>query len=311
MKKFSFLVSLFLIVYASTAQNVLIFQPDAGKNDGTDEGGLHGGKDSFVYDEQYLTNYGTSVVFASNPISTCNLTNLLGYIKFDVSNLPADVDSVFVIFMMYQYVNYCYSNCDNNFDLRYVTTPWDEVQLNWNNKPASGEPFSDTVRITFPYLGGPLKLDITQAYKAWKSGTVVNEGFTIYPLDGWCNNACVSFCPYSSDHTDDTTYRPYLEIYYGSSNGMKEESGIFSALSLYPNPACDVLNVYFNSEKPTGYTVSVFDCNGRLISEFYNTTSGKYTQTRIDVNDYASGLYLLQLKSNAGEAKSKFMVLHQ
>lgn len=311
MKKFCSLFSFFLIVCASVAQNVIIFQPGAGKNDGSDEGTLNGGKDSFVYDEQYLANYGTSAVFASNPLSTCNYTNLLGFIKFDISTLPSTVDSVFVGFMMGSYLNYCYSNCDNTFDLRYITSPWDEMQINWNNKPAAGEPFSDTVRISFPYQGGLLKLDITKAYKAWKSETVVNEGFTIYPLDGWCNNACVSFCPWSSDCTTDTTFRPYLEIYYGSSNGIKEESGIFSALSLYPNPAKDILNVYFNSEMPTRYTVSVFDYNGRLISKFNNTTSGKYTQTCIDVSDYASGLYVLQLKSNNGEAKSKFMVMHQ
>jgi len=154
-------------------QHVMTFCPGPGLNDGSDEGGLNGGKDAYVYDELNTTNFGAQVYIATNPVSTCNLTNLQAYIKFDVSSLPSEVDSVFLWFYNWPYNVNCYSNCDNTFDLRFVTSEWNEMTLNWDNRPASGDPFSDTVRITFPYDGGPIRLDITHAYVTWHGESAI------------------------------------------------------------------------------------------------------------------------------------------
>lgn len=225
MKNILLAFAIFTLAQVAFSQTIIRFSPGPGKNDGSDEGGLNAGKDAFVYDEQYTTNYGTSTIVITNPISTCNQTNVQAFLKFDLSTLPENVDSVFLGFYMHAYNNYCYSNCDNNFDLRYITSPWNELTLNWNNKPPAGVPFSDTIRITFPYNGGWLRFNITDAYKSWKSGTITNEGFTIFPIDGFCNNACVSFATFSSDYTDDTTSRPYLEIFTGELSALSETNG--------------------------------------------------------------------------------------
>ncbi len=70
------------------AQNPIIFMPDAGLNDGSDEGGLNGGKETYVFDGDPNTNNGAVNAFYSLPISTCNNTNYLGMIQFDLTTLP-------------------------------------------------------------------------------------------------------------------------------------------------------------------------------------------------------------------------------
>lgn len=307
----SFVITFLLVITAWLAfpQNVIRFCPGPGLNDGTDEGSLYAGKDAFVYDEQYQVNYGTSTMFATNPLSYCNLTNLRAFLKFDVTSLPADVDSVFLCFMMYPYNNYCYSNCDNTFDLRYIITPWNEVTLNWSNMPAVGAPFSDTVRISFPYNGGKLRLNISNAYQEWKNGSVENDGFTIYPLDGDCNNACVSFAGYSSDFTDDTTYRPSLEIYTNQGVGVADVTKNNPVVIASPNPSQEKLTIQIVTIKPAEFELSIYDFSGKLVESCpVMATTGILNMVNINVSDYKPGVYIYQLYSAEGHATGRFVV---
>jgi hypothetical protein len=307
MKRILLSIAIALMAGISFSQSVIIFRPGPGLNDGTDEGGLNGGKDSFVYDDQSTTNFGTAVDIATNPISTCNLTNLQAYIKFDVASLPLHVDSVFLWFYNYAYNINCYSNCDNTFDLRYVTSAWDEMTLNWNNRPESGANFSETVRITFPYNGGPIRLNLTSAYLSWKNGSVPNYGFTIYPLDGDCNNACVSFAPASSDEAD-TIKRPYLEIYTQSS-GVQETNGILSQVVTFPNPVKENLNINFFVSKQKELTLTINDFTGKEIeTRKVNITSPGTNSLQVNTSVFSSGLYFYRLSSSEGTASGMFVV---
>lgn len=306
MKRFFFLIMAVSIVTASFSQSVMTFRPGPGLNDGTDEGGLNGGKDSFVYDEQYNVNYGTQIYVATNPISTCNLTNLQAYMKFDVTSLPGEVDSVFVWFYNFAYNVNCYSNCDNTFDLRYVESEWNEMTLTWENRPASGLPFSDTVRITFPYNGGPVRLDVTEAYRLWRAGNTPNYGFTIYPLDGWCNNACVSFAPYSSDEVEETR-RPYLEIFYHYAGVADQQPGL-SMVSVFPNPAVRELNLMCFTPRPQYLTLKISDHTGKIV-ESLNLEALTGTNTfQVDISSLAPGIYAYQLIGREDQAGGKFIV---
>lgn len=311
MKTILLAFTMLTLVHVAFSQSIIRFSPGPGKNDGSDEGGLTSGKDAFVYDEQYATNYGTSTVFVTSPISTCNQTNLRAFVKFDLSSLPESVDSVFLGFYMHAYTNYCYSNCDNTFDLRFITSWWDELTLNWNNMPAAGIPFSDTVRITFPYFGGWLRFNITDAYKAWKSGSVVNEGFTIFPIDGWCNNASVSFATYSSDFVDDTTSRPYLEIFTGELSAINETKGFISNVSAFPNPAHDDLTIEFATKKPEKCTLEIIDYSGKIVENRSFTSVATGTNLiRIPVTNYKTGVYVYRICSQYGYATGRFIVNH-
>lgn len=89
MLRISTLLPGLLLSALALAQTPIIFQPGPGLNDGTDEGGLNGGKDVYTWDEQFSSNFGTATQCGSSPISTCNQTNRRGYIKFDLSTLPS------------------------------------------------------------------------------------------------------------------------------------------------------------------------------------------------------------------------------
>lgn len=309
MKSIIITLMLALVSFLAFTQNVIIFQPGPGQNDGSDEGGLNGGKESFIYDEQYSVNYGNNTIYASNPISTCNFTNLRAFIKFDVSSLPEQVDSVFLCLYLLAYNNYCYANCDNSFDLRYVTTAWNEMDINWNNQPPAGDPFSDTVRIAFPFGGGMLKLNITEAYRNWKSGAVDNQGFMINPLDGWCNNACVSFAGYSSDYADDTTMRPYLEIFSYQPGGI-EINGAVTNMTAFPNPADELFSLQITSTIPEEFTLRIFDitCKERIRKTI--AAQAGFNLFTIPVSNLPTGAYVYTLTGNKGSASGRFLVAH-
>lgn len=196
------------------AQTPIIFIPGPGNNDGTDQGSLSGGKDTYVLEVNPTTNYGDAPVVYSFPITTCNSWNQIGLIQFDLSTLPIAVDSVFLHFWSWDLNTYCYSNCDNNWNLWYVGEPWNEMTVTWNDQPVIDSAFAGSFNVVFPRVGAEESYDITSAYRNWQSGTVPNYGLAFKPIDGLCSNAAVSFGGYSSDDTTfGGTHRPYLEIY--------------------------------------------------------------------------------------------------
>jgi|GEM_PF-1634236 len=192
------------------AQSPIIFRPGPGLNDGTDQGGIAGGKDAFVYQGATTTNYGDDPQLVALPISDCNATHFVGYIQFDLTSLPAVVDSVFVVFKHYPETSYCYSGCNADFYFARVLAPWNEMTINYDNQPAHDTAFYGPVNISFPNDFGERAYNITSAYNLWKSGTVQNYGMAIYSTTITCNNAAISFDVHSSD---DTANRPYLKIY--------------------------------------------------------------------------------------------------
>lgn len=76
-------------------------------------------------------------------------------------------------------------------------------------------------------------------------------------------------------------------------------------LSVYPNPVQDKLNVSFSVDKMDNYTIRLVNITGQTIySESLNSFSGSYNQS-LDMNQMASGLYLLQLVSSQGTTSIK------
>ena len=116
MKQILYSLAFLLITsHAAFAQDTIIFRPGPGANDSTDQGGLTGGKDVWVYEGDPASNFGTTPYIEALPISNCNATHTSAFIQFDLSTLPANVDSAFVVFNHYSHTTYCYSGCDANF----------------------------------------------------------------------------------------------------------------------------------------------------------------------------------------------------
>jgi hypothetical protein len=87
------------------------------------------------------------------------------------------------------------------------------------------------------------------------------------------------------------------EITSSGASASIEEIGI-SAVSIYPNPASDKLNVAFNGVEGN-YTVSILDLSGRLIVSQSNDVNGA-TELTFSVSEIASGSYILSIASERG-----------
>ncbi|MGB0984733.1 MAG: T9SS type A sorting domain-containing protein, partial [Saprospiraceae bacterium] len=78
----------------------------------------------------------------------------------------------------------------------------------------------------------------------------------------------------------------------------------------YPNPASNHLNLdiqLFNA--PQGI-ITIFDVNGRMMHQYTITNKGKnIIQQQIAINDYAEGLYFVQLKTEKGSIVKKITVI--
>ncbi|MCI4666840.1 MAG: T9SS type A sorting domain-containing protein [Bacteroidia bacterium] len=85
----------------------------------------------------------------------------------------------------------------------------------------------------------------------------------------------------------------------------KNESPIASEISLYPNPASDVITIS-NSDAGNPITeVTLLDPQGRVI---YRSNVGQTNLVRINRQNWARGLYMAQIKTKNGTASKKLLL---
>lgn len=156
-------------------------------------------------------NEGGGEVVLSSPRSTCNNSDYIAYIKFDLDALPENPISVHLSVHHLPHTSYCYSNCSADFYFYRVTSDWDESTITHNNSPSIGEQVYGPVSISFPNDLERQEYDITQIYNQWQDGTYDNYGLAIYSPTVGCNNASVGFHFYSSNNVNESL-RPTLKI---------------------------------------------------------------------------------------------------
>lgn len=293
-------------VAVSLAQSPIIFMPGPGNNDGTDQGSLTGGKDTWVYDGSSSSNYGDHVMIYSMPVSTCNNTNVTGYVQFDLSTLPATVDSVFFAGWTWNQGPYCYSNCNNNWEFWYVGQSWNEMTVTWDTKPTLDSAFAGPFNRDWTDTAHFQKFDITEAYRNWKSGTVPNYGLAIVGIDGSCNNAAVNFGVYSSDDTTGGgTMRAHL-IVYASSVGISDPVGTITT-SAYPNPTTGSYTIQYHQTTSGNTVLSVMDPTGRMVLIRNSEYSAGSVKEVLDLGSLPAGMYSWTLQSPDGVASGKMV----
>jgi len=209
----------------------LVYQPSGGSNDGTDQGGIAGGKDAFVLANESPvtanTNYGQAS-YTHHFNSTCNPWQGWSYHQWDVSALPPVEDIVSVTLVLYQKIGrgygWGYQNPTTTMLVQAPAAPWNEMTLSWNNKPALQPEILSQVVLPTPNLGvydssgsnivydGYAHIDITELYKDWKTGARPNHGIVYRRSNAWCENANFNYV-YTSDNPD-SALRPQVEIVY-------------------------------------------------------------------------------------------------
>lgn len=82
--------------------------------------------------------------------------------------------------------------------------------------------------------------------------------------------------------------------------GLDEAIGINLLMSVYPNPAIDVLTLQVEQYSLDQLSYFLFDLSGRLLEE----KKVQNNQTNIDLNGLPSSVYLLKIKSKNREIKN-------
>lgn len=195
----------------------LVYRPTGGANDGTDEGGPNGGKDSYV-----LTYASRTVNFGTAPLlqhyhSTCNDFQASSYYQFDLTDLPGAAEVTKVSLVLYhnifRYYGWQYQISPTTMQVQAVTGPWNEKSITYNTQPPVS-PVLTSVNIPTTSSGytGFVPIDMTSLYKDWKNGSRPNYGIRYSRLQPFCENGNLSYTA-SSDNPSESL-RPRLEITY-------------------------------------------------------------------------------------------------
>lgn len=100
----------------------------------------------------------------------------------------------------------------------------------------------------------------------------------------------------------------YRLLYYEMPNSVKDATATKEAIALYPIPATTYTNLEMNFDKPTNFSVIVFDMQGRTVKQFTDKAEGHYKKNII-VQDMPAGQYMLQVKMNSDAISKNFTVI--
>ena len=99
-----------------------------------------------------------------------------------------------------------------------------------------------------------------------------------------------------------------FEIRYSTDPVSIQEVENINDLSVYPNPASDKLNIKFNTATADDFNITIYNVTGQAVyKEALNNFIGNY-YNELSVNDFAQGVYLMQVKSSKGAATRKIVV---
>ena len=80
-------------------------------------------------------------------------------------------------------------------------------------------------------------------------------------------------------------------------------------IAVYPNPVTDAARMSFNVDKPCNALISIYDLSGSLVKQisWKATQEGKQI-VELNVNEFASGTYLVSMQSAENRCSGKFVV---
>jgi|GEM_PF-1051567 len=208
------------------------------------------------------------------------------YLAYDAAELTGTLTSIDVNLTLTASTNSTYAN---DFAIVVLTgfTATDELILQSGGYSDFG--FDEHIQYTTGNAG--------------TAGTTVNETVTLAaPIDfGFNPTYKIYFGNGYGDPTASGTWTGTFTLNGVTSLGTKQNAAA-AAFSVFPNPANNVINVANANTKITG--VSLTDLNGRTVK---NVTFDSLSNVQVNIDDLASGMYMMTIKSAEGEAVKKVM----
>ncbi|SFF38187.1 CBM96 family carbohydrate-binding protein [Sunxiuqinia elliptica] len=220
----------------------------------------------------------------------------LGFLKFDISTLTNDVESV-KLQVTAKSVNEAGENI--NFNVSYINNDnWTEQSLTWDNKP-SPDGFVGGATIE----SGKIEWDITSQYL-----NNLSDGKLSFQISSSVEGpAQVDL--YSTEAGSELD-SPQLIIKKNISTSITEPTGNVSAsIRLYPNPVKDRINILYHSPKNRTITIVLRRVTGEtmLVKEF-SVVSGQNNIQLATPGNINSGIYLLTIHNPEKSITQKLVV---
>ncbi len=113
---------------------------------------------------------------------------------------------------------------------------------------------------------------------------------------------------YTAELTQGTTTDTVTFVVFEWNTNISSISGNQNDVTIYPNPAKDILNVQY--DKNAGIrNISIHNLVGKQVASFRVNGSGN--SVKLDINNIPSGVYFLRLKDNTGRVTATRRFTHQ
>jgi hypothetical protein len=83
-------------------------------------------------------------------------------------------------------------------------------------------------------------------------------------------------------------------------NSINELNGNLQ-LNIYPNPSADLIQLEMNNAAAGKYSLSVFDAEGRIVSNQIIEVTGNFSKTAINSTNWSAGIYYVSLLKDGVE----------
>jgi hypothetical protein len=232
--------------------------------------------DTYVNGAATTTNYGTS----NYVVSKTSSTNRYAFMKFDLRGIPDTIASA----KLRLYVK-SVTAADSRTVYALSDDTWDENTLTWANKPSYGSALASS------YVPGPnryIEWDVTSYIQAEYAGDrfasiVVND-----PVAN--HNTGIDF--YTKENISNIPQLVITTTSPGARMAVREaEEYVSAGLTIYPNPASDVLKIILPDAYPNGAKVEVYNMLGALMS--VKNIAGN--SGSIDIGGFLPGIYVVKI----------------
>jgi len=90
--------------------------------------------------------------------------------------------------------------------------------------------------------------------------------------------------------------------------GIDGQDASFDQLMVYPNPVDNLLNISFNIDQTQSFDIKLISATGQVVyNEKTQDFTGQYLN-RIDISNFAKGVYFLNMRSETGTVNKKVVV---
>jgi len=128
------------------------------------------------------------------------------------------------------------------------------------------------------------------------------------------DNGTLAFGPFGEGNAVDWyrgwSFSPAIQLNFDPTVGLNETQTSDDKLFVYPNPATNQLNIKLGLVKASSINYNLVDMNGRVVLTKTISNATLNFQDSINLNEFANGIYSLQINTNNGSSTQKIVVAH-